>query len=111
VTGRRILELVGTQGYRAAYPDVWVDLALAGGGPAVFDDVRFPNEAEGIRKRGGVIVAVEAIGAPVRRTGHESDEAWRSIMPDYRITAKFGDMARLLSQADTLVSVLEAARG
>lgn len=57
-----LLQWVGTDVFRAINPDVWVDAALSRllpGQRYVFDDVRFKNEADAIRKMGGIIVRLE----------------------------------------------------
>jgi hypothetical protein len=50
---RRLLQTLGTDCVRAVDPDFWVNAAVAQmtdpNGKYVFDDVRFPNEAEVIR--------------------------------------------------------------
>jgi hypothetical protein len=55
---RRILQLWGTEFRRTEDPEYWVKKVMTGietCGPMVFSDVRFPNEAEAIRNRGGEI--------------------------------------------------------
>jgi hypothetical protein len=100
-TGRRVLELVGTNGFRAAFPQVWVKLALAGrpeGQRFVIDDVRFENEAAGIRDAGGMIIRVARQGQPLpESTGHVSDEEWRRIRPDALVEVPPGDLEMLRS--------------
>lgn len=62
-------------------------------GPVVFDDLRFPNEAERVRERGAVIVHVDADIATVERRIRERDghcdpamfehesERWHQMIP------------------------------
>lgn len=63
----RILMQVYGQAHRFQDPDYWLkrgmsfadDLRkMAGGLPVVIDDVRFVNEADEIRRRGGIVVRV-----------------------------------------------------
>lgn len=58
-------------------PDAWVEAAMrkaTPGGRYCFTDVRFPNEVEAIRARGGYVVKVERPGVgPVN--GHVSESA------------------------------------
>ena len=64
-SARFILEYLGTEGFRAIDPYVWVDYAMrkvdqhSDGSPGsprwVFQDVRVPNEFEAIRDRDGVV--------------------------------------------------------
>lgn len=63
---RRFLQRYGTEGGRHVHgPDCWTKIAedrlacvLASGGRAVITDVRFDNEAEMIRDRGGLVVRI-----------------------------------------------------
>lgn len=110
VSGRRILEVVGTNGFRAAYPDTWVELALrlSKRSPlVVFEDVRFPNEAEAIKSAGGELWKVVCRGGPVyENTGHESDQAWRSIKTDLMILGEYGNIPHLRTTANVCAGAL-----
>lgn len=57
MTPRQILIEVGSNCFRKIYDKTWIDLALHR--PCVVSDVRFLNEAEEIKKRGGVLIKVE----------------------------------------------------
>lgn len=102
-TGREILQHIGTEGFRAIDPGVWTRHLFATVDAADYNvsfavpGLRFPNEAEEIRKRGGEIWRVECIGGPNagERTGHASDEEWRGIVPDQILVAEYGDIPRL----------------
>src|SRR5690606_24710806 len=81
---RRFLQRLGTEGVRQHLGDsTWIDLSMSGAEvPSVWSDVRFPNEAEAIRQRGGQIVRV------TRRDlddvpAHDSETA----MDDYHVDA------------------------
>lgn len=88
---RALLQRTGTDaGRRVLWEDVWVDAAmrdLPGGRPAVFTDCRFPNEAEAIRRAGGLVIRVNrpGVGPAVDEHGvaHESETA----LDDYRFDA------------------------
>lgn len=61
MTGRHILQVMGTDIFRSIYGDVWVDACLKnveddGTELAIVTDCRFPNEVEGIQKAGGKVV-------------------------------------------------------
>lgn len=66
MTNREILQRVGTEAMRNGFhKDVWAKItelrikeAIDGGEFFIITDVRFPNEAETIRKHGGIIVEV-----------------------------------------------------
>ncbi|MEU0739227.1 hypothetical protein [Streptomyces sp. NPDC006134] len=59
--------------------DVWVEALFRDyetWGPTVITDVRFPNEADEIRRRGGVVVEIVRPGEPpIRESGHISENA------------------------------------
>lgn len=106
-SGRTILEMLGTEGFRSIDPDVWVKYAMRNidnHRPEftwVIPDVRFRNEFEAIRARGGVIWEVVKVGGPDHgRTGHRSDQEWRSIPRDNTVVARFGDIEGLRIAVD-----------
>lgn len=85
---RRLLQSLGTQAGRELLgANVWVDAAMRrlDACPApkvVFADVRFPNEADAIRARGGIIVRVERDGhGPLNM--HESETSMDDYEWDY----------------------------
>ena len=63
--GRRLLQVIGTEAGREYNPGIWIDALMkkadeSGNNTLVcIDDVRFDNEAEVIRERGGHVFAVE----------------------------------------------------
>lgn len=69
MTPRRLLQLLGTEaGRQIIHPNIWVNALFADwktDHPStpyqkwIICDVRFPNEAEAIKKRGGVLVRIE----------------------------------------------------
>lgn len=68
LTPRYALQQLGTEWGRACCPDIWVKLAMRKaheralhGQTTVITDVRFVNEAEAIRDRGGTIWRVERV--------------------------------------------------
>lgn len=105
-TGRRILEWLGTEGFRTIDPDVWVKSLLGsldfGGQRYVIEDVRFPNEAVAIRQQHGVVWEVVRLGGPNHGgpTGHESDNAWRTLDKDAYLTAHHGNLSALFENIE-----------
>jgi hypothetical protein len=105
-SGRDLLEIVGTEGFRAACPTTWVDYLMRQvdepiyGALWVIEDVRFPNEAEAIRERGGVVWEVLKVGGDQQSTSHVSDQAWRAMKKDDRLTAQAGDIITLKDSVD-----------
>ena len=81
VTGRRVLEVIGTEAMRTLNPNFWIDKVLEKRDIAICD-VRFPNEVEAIQKAGGVVIKIIRDGC--QRTGHESDN-WESLKSDFCI--------------------------
>jgi len=74
---RQLLQRLGTEGGRDVLGDtIWVDtlFKLAKTGKLVIPDVRFPNEADAIRSKGGVLVRVVRDGV-VATNQHVSESA------------------------------------
>lgn len=104
-TVRYALQTLGTEwGRNLMGEDFWVRQWLAGldelpGGIA--DDVRFANEVNAVRSRGGVVIRVERDGAGVRGpdAAHVSEQvdllAWDHVVPNNGSIEDF--QARLLS--------------
>lgn len=61
-TPRHAMQTLGTEwGRRQIHPDFWIEAAFMKpyqGVTVIFDDVRFPNEAAAIQKRGGTVIRV-----------------------------------------------------
>lgn len=71
---RRLLQVLGTDCIRAVDPDFWVKAAMKDLDPGknyVFDDVRFPNEAEAIKAAGGLLANIDRPG--LVRGAHASE--------------------------------------
>lgn len=71
MTAREVQQYFGTEIGRAMYSDVWVEAGVRQAvqsetGLALFDDVRFPNEVEGVQKAGGKVIRLT-------RTIHPND--------------------------------------
>lgn len=85
---RRLLQHYGTEALRATLgPDVFVDAlmrrvdALPPSRPVVVTDVRFPNEAERLRRAGFALVRLTRQAAP-RAGAHPSETALDDFEPD-----------------------------
>lgn len=59
-TPRKLMQLVGTEFGRAIDEDVWVKSLMLDVGPHgwLIEDCRFPNEAEAVREKGGIVVGI-----------------------------------------------------
>lgn len=85
---RRLLQVLGTEGGRNILGEnIWVNTALGGYSPGddiVVTDVRFTNEADAIRAKGGTVIKIvrEGVG-PVN--GHISDNAMEFYKFDHII--------------------------
>lgn len=65
LTPRIILQRIGTEIGRNLHEDIWITAAFADLHPLgnyVFTDVRFPNEADAIDNKGGILIRVERPG-------------------------------------------------
>lgn len=61
MSGRHILQVVGTDIFRTIHGDVWVDACIKnvlddGAELAIITDCRFPNEVEGVQAAGGKVL-------------------------------------------------------
>ncbi|MEU2854168.1 hypothetical protein [Streptomyces syringium] len=77
---REYLQRLGTDAGREVLGDtVWIDALfrdLDRWGPTVITDVRFPNEAEAIRERGGLVIQIVRPGQNlIAESGHSSETA------------------------------------
>lgn len=89
MTGRHILQVMGTDIFRSIYGNIWVEACLKNihdDSPelAVITDCRFPNEVEGVQDAGGKVIRF--LRAPFAgQDEHESETA----LDDYRYLEKF----------------------
>lgn len=116
----RLMQVVGTDVYRAYDSNVWVDtlfrrLDSYGCTGIIISDVRFPNEVEAIRARGGYVVEItRPPGGPAsadwvhvagREGAHISECSLDGVTSDGRITNN-GTIAELREKAAVLVAML-----
>ena len=89
VSPRQMMQTLGTEwGRSCVHPDLWIMVAagavekqLKRGRNVVIDDVRFPNEAEMIRRLGGELWLIDRPG--VHYDGdHSSEGALADVLPD-----------------------------
>jgi hypothetical protein len=108
---RQLAQSLGTEWGRALGPDFWVrvmelrvqhpELATEN---VVISDVRFPNEAQWITSRGGIVVRVLRHDLPDVRA-HES-ESHVDTLPITTELLNYGSKATLFDQVDRLVTTL-----
>ena len=107
-TPREILQLVGTEGFRAVDPSFWVKRAMAeamllvrdGAPVVVFTDVRFPNECAAIRDAGGFVLRlVKSDGPGTAQGGHASEAQVDALDVDAELSAPHGHLPMLYAGA------------
>jgi hypothetical protein len=106
-SAREILQILGTDGFRAIDPDYWVKLArreieeaLERGRRVVCPDVRFENEARAIRDLGGEVWKIMKTDGPTTAHGrHASETEMGGIFPDVVLKAPHGQLDSLRDQA------------
>ena len=89
VSPRQMMQTLGTEwGRSCIHPELWVMVAAGAveqqrklGRDVVIDDVRFPNEAEMIRRLGGELWLVDRPGV-VYEGEHASEGALADVLPD-----------------------------
>ena len=103
---RALMVNYGTDVRRKENPRYWAgqwEQALCPELNTVADDVRFLNEAEAVKREGGIIIRLERDGVT---TGgdHASETEQLQIVPDYTIKTKDGDIEDLHRQLDDIIS-------
>lgn len=101
---RQVLQYLGTDYIRDAQEDFWLrtaEFALDDlGGHAVFSDVRFSNEAEFIRSRGGIVLETVRLGLEhLDPHPSENDE----VVADFTLKVKSGEADALYRRAALLL--------
>jgi hypothetical protein len=117
---RDILQLVGTECFRSLYPNVWIDHLLRECNKLdhkliMIPDVRFINEAEGIKKHDGVLWRIVCPNHPKNQAmtpaqhAHASEAEQKRIPEEWisvTLTANYGELSKLYQQVDeSLVSL------
>lgn len=105
---RAILQRLGTDAIRKIDDGFWVRQAVAGldpDTPTVFTDVRFPNEADMLRSRGGVLVRIVRPGVEVAGSAHVSETAL-DLYPVNLTVSNDGTHGDLIAKARALALTL-----
>lgn len=102
----RLLQIVGTDVFRASQPDIWVRVLVdtmreQAPDVALITDMRFPNEADAVVNMGGYTMKVERVGfiATDRDPNHPSETALANYTFDEYVAALEGDMLGLQTSA------------
>jgi len=115
-SGREILQLLGTEGFRNVSPTTWVDLGrrtvrqcARDGKDVAFHDVRFENEIDMIREEGGSIWEIRRSDIAAAEDGHASSNDWlrafEDLPPDVRLVANPGDVKGLCLAVDAALAL------
>lgn len=106
VSPRHLMRTLGTEwGRSCIHPSLWLlawQARASGYNQVVVDDVRFPNEAELLRQRGGVLWRIERPGHQ-RPAEHSSDDALIDWTFD-RVIVNDGTLAQLASDVEAAYS-------
>ena len=101
---RHAMQTLGTEwGRELIGPDFWLNAWLRRVETSklvVVDDIRFPNEAEALKERGGVLVRITRPGTVV--DNHISEQALASLEADFTI-ANDGTLRQFRDRLDDLV--------
>lgn len=112
---RRFLQVLGTEGVRGHLGEqAWVQaLAKAvkdsGTKNVAVGDVRFPNEAAWVHANGGKVIRVVRMNAGFGTfdngvgKNHPSEKFIEGLPYDYRITARTGELDRLIKKVDRIM--------
>lgn len=107
---RHLAQTLGTEWGRSLAPDFWLRIADAKlaearrqGAHVVISDVRFRNEADWLRERGGVVVCVlRDVGAGEQARDHVSEHGWAHMDPDH-VLINEASHANLYDQVGRLI--------
>lgn len=114
----KVLQFVGTQVFRAKDPDYWVKKVaerIDSDKPqfAAITDCRFENEAEFIKKRGGLMVELVRLNpdgtryfSPDRDPNHPSECSLEGYPFDVTVSAVTGDLAGIELAAEHVANRL-----
>lgn len=113
-TAREVLQHIGTGVRDHLGPTAWVDPVLAEidgrTGPVVIPDVRFLNEVEAIRSRGGFIWEVHRPGIAGDDDTHVSEHEWRAAEADQWLN-NAGDVGDLRAEVQLAYSLTKLRAG
>lgn len=112
LTPRQMLQRLGTEAIRGTFgPEFWVRrwcqtyAEVHDTDHIVVTDVRFPEEAQMVRERGGVLVHI--LRDDVTRFNHASDQGIPFLAGDH-VIENDGDIKGLYAKVDSLMSLLDA---
>lgn len=122
-TGREILQQFGTEGLREGFDEnIWVKLALyespdgrhrySKNDRVIFTDMRFENEAEEIKRLGGIVIRIDRDVAGLSgSTGSHASENGLNDYPDWDyILDNNGTLQDLYDGIDTIMQDLKIVK-
>lgn len=108
-TPRWAMQSLGTEwGRDLISQTLWIDAwakGLEGKEFVVVDDVRFPNEVDAIKKRGGYLIRITGRGAEIATGGHVSETLELDVDEEIENTGSIHDM---FAKAVSIVERLKA---
>lgn len=103
-TPREFMQVMGTEfGRQMIWDDIWVQSCIQRCEKfqrVVISDVRFDNEAEAIREKGGFIIRVDRPDVRIEQSSHASESGINKTYINYEIVndSTFGDLYRQIEQ-------------
>lgn len=111
LTGREVMQILGTEWFRTMQPNVWADATIRrifadGADLAVIDDCRFPNEVDAVKKAGGIVIK---LNRDLYKSDHASETAldrknYDELNFDAVIQSQFMDLE---TKNETLLRILK----
>ena len=118
-SGRKILQYVGTEGFRHVGPQVWSNYMLgnaqklikAGVAVVLVSDIRFLSEAEAVQNNGGIVVRMKRPEADLEGenqgiAGHASETELMAIAEDFVLDNQGGPLESLNEKIRVLLCQL-----
>ncbi len=115
-SGRRLLQHVGTEGFRYTHNQVW-SMYMIGRAKNLFDersadvvlvsDIRFPQEAKIIQDAGGIVLRMYRKSADELPITHSSEAECDSIVADYSIDNEGQDLRALQGRVKDFLCQLQ----
>lgn len=112
VTIRRLLQYFGTDvGKNCFDSNIWIDMTLCrfekSVGYIILSDVRFDDEAEAIRNRGGIIIEV-FMNTETVDDSHASEAGISDHLIDIRVENRYGYVSEFASRIKNIVENINA---
>jgi hypothetical protein len=105
---RALMQNYGVEVRRGGDPDYWVNEWAKNSysqDKIVVDDVRFLNETDKVRERGGIIIRI--VRTDITSGGeHSSETEQLEIVPDYTIEVGQGEHEKLYEELDKIIDKL-----